>query len=214
MKLGELIKSYRKIHNLSLGQFAEKAGLSKMYLSMLEKNYNPSTGKEILPSTTTFQKCAKAMGISIDQLLENLDNDQLVHVITVPDSAVIKTAVKRHNLADQTMCNAEKLNVKTDVISEPGFSFIIKDDSMLLSRIRKGDTIYAHSNYYPVKDGDILVVVLPFNNEYTLRRAYVNDDKLILRADNPDYMAYTFTEKNIDSLLILGKAVKCLFTIK
>ena len=214
MKLGELIKSYRESHGLSMSQFAKKAGLSKMYLSMLEKNYNPSTGKEILPSTTTFQKCAQAMGVTIDQLLSKLDNDQLIHVITVPESEIIQTVTKYHNLRSQFMCDADKVNVKTDVITKPGFSFIIKDESMILSRIRKGDTIYAHSEYAPVNDGDVLVVVLPYTNEYTLRRAYVNDNKLILRPDNPDYSANTFTEDNIDSLLILGKAIKCLFTIK
>ena len=34
--LGDIIKEYRKSHRMSMDSFAERAGLSKPYISMLE----------------------------------------------------------------------------------------------------------------------------------------------------------------------------------
>ena len=42
MTLGEIIKQYRDENKMSMDAFAKKAGLSKAYISILERNYNPS----------------------------------------------------------------------------------------------------------------------------------------------------------------------------
>ena len=41
MTLGDIIKDYRKSHNMSMDLFAEKSGISKAYISLLEKNKHP-----------------------------------------------------------------------------------------------------------------------------------------------------------------------------
>lgn len=46
MELKTFINSYRTEHNLTMEQFAKSASLSKGYISMLEKGYNPQTGKK------------------------------------------------------------------------------------------------------------------------------------------------------------------------
>ncbi len=45
--LGDIIKEYRKSHRMSMDSFAERAGLSKPYISMLEKNFNPKSRKRL-----------------------------------------------------------------------------------------------------------------------------------------------------------------------
>lgn len=37
MTLGDIIKDYRKTHHLSMDAFSEKSGISKAYISLLEK---------------------------------------------------------------------------------------------------------------------------------------------------------------------------------
>lgn len=81
MKLGEILKQYRDTHNVSMSEFAIRIGMSKAYVSMLEKNYNPSTQKPIVPSVHTLKKCAKAMGITLDELVRSLDDDQLINLV-------------------------------------------------------------------------------------------------------------------------------------
>ena len=46
MTLGDIIKSYRSKYGLSMDSFSDKSGISKAYISLLEKNKHPKTGKE------------------------------------------------------------------------------------------------------------------------------------------------------------------------
>ena len=55
MTLGEIVKEYRIAHNMSMDVFASRSGLSKGYISMLEKNVNPKNGKPITPSIETIK---------------------------------------------------------------------------------------------------------------------------------------------------------------
>ena len=63
MTLGELIREYREQHSMSMEEFARLSGLSKGYISMLEKNKNPRNGKPIIPSIATYDGVATAMHV-------------------------------------------------------------------------------------------------------------------------------------------------------
>ena len=80
MTLGDLIKSYRQSHGLTMKQFSDLSGLSKAYISMLEKNRHPQNGKEIIPSIETFSKVAIAMKISLHEILEAVNSNQLIEL--------------------------------------------------------------------------------------------------------------------------------------
>ena len=87
MTLGDVIKTYRMEHSLSMDEFAKRSGLSKGYISMLEKNRNPKTGKPIIPSILTYQSVAKAMFTSVDVLMKTVDKEQLVSLEQSPAPA-------------------------------------------------------------------------------------------------------------------------------
>lgn len=76
MTLGDYIKEYRKFHNLSMDDFAKATGLSKAYVSILERNCNPSTGKAAVPSLGTIKRVAVATNIDFNDLISILDNSQ------------------------------------------------------------------------------------------------------------------------------------------
>lgn len=79
MLLGDVIYSYRFSHGkMSMKQFAEKANLSVAYVNQLENNRNPKTNEPIVPSLETFSKVASAMGITLDALLSQVDENQPV----------------------------------------------------------------------------------------------------------------------------------------
>lgn len=77
MKLGEIIQQYRARNNLSMGDFAKKADLSRPYISMLEANKNSNGGKPIAPSVETLQKVSSAIEISLDDLLRLLGDEEI-----------------------------------------------------------------------------------------------------------------------------------------
>ena len=80
MHLGEIIYNYRARNNLTLKQFSERSNLSVAYISQLENNKNPKTGRPTIPSPSTFLKVAKAMNVDIDQLFREVDQNQPVRV--------------------------------------------------------------------------------------------------------------------------------------
>lgn len=75
MTLGDVIKDYRKTHNMSMDLFAEKSGISKAYISLLEKNRHPKTGKPIAPSIQSIKQAAEGMGMDFNVLFGMIDGD-------------------------------------------------------------------------------------------------------------------------------------------
>ncbi len=80
MLLGDIIKQYREEHNMSLQDFADLVHTSRSYIHMLEKNYNPSTGKPISPSIETLKSISNAMNTDIENILKQLDDDQDIYL--------------------------------------------------------------------------------------------------------------------------------------
>lgn len=79
MHLGEVIKKYRHDHGkMSMQAFADKCGLSKGYIAMLERNKNSKTGDPVIPSVETFMKVAKAMNMTLNDLADIVDENQPV----------------------------------------------------------------------------------------------------------------------------------------
>ncbi|MEG0359712.1 MAG: helix-turn-helix transcriptional regulator [Anaerorhabdus sp.] len=77
MHLGVIISEYRAKYRLSMDDFANRSGLSKSYISMLEKNINPSTGKEIAPTIDAIKKIANAMNMDFNDLFKLLEDDPI-----------------------------------------------------------------------------------------------------------------------------------------
>ena len=75
MKLSELIIDYRKRMNISQREFSRRCGLSNTYISFIENEKNPKTGKPMAPTLDIYKKFADAMEMSVHRLFELLDDD-------------------------------------------------------------------------------------------------------------------------------------------
>lgn len=80
MKLSSIIIDYRKRMQISQREFARRCGLSNSYISFIENEYNPRTGKPIVPTIEQYQKIASCMSMSLQQLFEMLDEDSPVEL--------------------------------------------------------------------------------------------------------------------------------------
>lgn len=74
---GEIVKAYREEHNLSMAEFANRAGISKAYIGVLERGENYETGKAVVPSIKMLSKLASAMGMTLSELLEAAPNSSI-----------------------------------------------------------------------------------------------------------------------------------------
>lgn len=80
MNLGEIIKKFRDDNELSMDKFAKMSGLSKAYISVLEKNKRPKTGKPVTPSIPVIKNVAEAMNMSFDELFNMLEDNQMISI--------------------------------------------------------------------------------------------------------------------------------------
>lgn len=110
MTLGEIIKNYRTEHNLSMDAFSEKSGISKAYISLLEKNKHPKTGKAIAPSIQCIKQAAVGLDLDFNYLFSILDCDvSLSEMDNIASYIVIgyrlKEAREQKNLTQQQLAD-------------------------------------------------------------------------------------------------------------
>ena len=94
MKLSEIVKDYRQKNMISLSTFSKQTGLSRGYLSMIERGVNPRSNNPICPSVETIHRLATAMGIDADALLRMMGPDEKI-AITWENNEKGKGAVLR-----------------------------------------------------------------------------------------------------------------------
>lgn len=76
MNISEYIKKYRQDNHMTMQEFADRAGLSKGYISQLENAYSfRKDGKGIIPSIYTFQNLANAMDMNVNDLISTVDSE-------------------------------------------------------------------------------------------------------------------------------------------
>lgn len=86
MTLGAFIKQYREQNNVTQDEFSKLAKISRGYISQLESGVNPKTGKPAEPSLVTLNSIAKAMKMSVDELLMNVDTFNLSLSAEMPNT--------------------------------------------------------------------------------------------------------------------------------
>ena len=211
MTLGDVIKSFRESNNLTMQEFADRAGLSKGYISMLEKNKNPANGDPIIPSITTFRKIADAMGRSIQNLAEYVEQD--ISLESTPSNMVPVRKAAFRPLIGTIACGEPILaeqNFETyiPVPEEIKCDFVLrcKGDSMIDAGIHDGDLVYIRQQE-DVNDGEIAAVLLSEDSEATLKRVYHSEEQVTLMPANPNYKPLSFVGEAINDLRIMGLAV-------
>ena len=78
MTLGNVISEFRNLNRLTMEDFSKMSGLSKSYISMLERNRDPR-GNTINPSIEVIDKVANAIGVDLDALISTIDQDVTVN---------------------------------------------------------------------------------------------------------------------------------------
>lgn len=197
MKIGSVLKEYRTTHDLSMQEFADRSGLSKGYISMLEKGTHPQNGKEIIPSIETVQKIASVMGISVDTLLEMVDSDQRID-ISVP---VYEAAAGEGRLNDGYPSEEYKIQLEPEefVVKVVGRSMeptLLDGDIVIMTAQSVLD--YPHQIALVKVDGE----------ESTIKRVEVREDGIMLIGDNIDvYPPHFFTVDQVEQLPVTIEGV-------
>ena len=119
MKLSELIIDYRKRMNISQREFSRRCGLSNTYISFIENERNPKTGKPMVPTLDIYKKFANAMDMSVHRLFELLDDDAPVDLgfpVSSNDSPQPKNDDVRLLIRGLNKLSPEQLQQATNVM--------------------------------------------------------------------------------------------------
>lgn len=94
-KLGTILRKYRKQHNITLQELADKTGLSTAYISLLERNINSPTLKNL---NAICQALHTTMASLINELEASDDDVMVKHderdVITASEEYTYELATK------------------------------------------------------------------------------------------------------------------------
>lgn len=82
MKVGEWLRRYREGKGYTQQDMAEKCGISTPYISMIERNKNPQTGKPLNLSIDIYKKIAAGTGRNLAELAEEIDDIDLPKVFS------------------------------------------------------------------------------------------------------------------------------------
>lgn len=217
MHLGELIKQYRSDHGMSQAEFAQKSGISKGYISMLENNKNPDSGKPLAPTYTVFSKVANTIGCTTDSLMRMMDEGQMITVNSdmsgekLPSNIIPMPKTRKVPLVGTIACGEPILaeenlegEVDTPEYIHADFALRCKGDSMINARIYDGDIVYIRQQP-TVDDGEIAAVLI--DDEATLKRVRFFEDHVVLEPENPLYRPLAYWGEEMTIVHILGKAV-------
>lgn len=192
MTLGEIIKSYRKKHSISMDAFSEASGLSKAYIAMLEANENPTTGKPIVPSIQTIQKAADGMHLSLDrvismmgdELVSSNDEADLPRRSSVPRYALI--CCGNGGFVDDNILDYISLPSSWLSASKEYFAQTASGDSMEGAGIYDGDILVFEKVSTP-QQGRIGCFCIDDNEAMCKKYRVAADGRIYLMPANPNY---------------------------
>lgn len=208
--IGEYIRKYRG--ETSLREFADKCGISHTHLDSIEKGYDPRTGKPVRVTVDTLKKIAKAMGMTINDLLIqsgdvklddlHFDNAIMTNInidtIQIPVYGTIKAGLP-----------IESQNDIIDYVEIPKdwtrggkkfFGLKISGDSMFPKYNEDDTVIFEQNNDKELYNGKDCAVMIN-GSESTFKKVLINEQGVVLQPYNLGfYDVMMFSKKRVEEL--------------
>lgn len=213
MRLGEKIKTLRKAKKWTMADLSQRSGLSKGYISMLERGVNPTTNKEPIPTLETVYKIANAFGVPSDTLLDNVEGQVSINKVNLIETKRTGTIRRVPVLGTISCClpiiseeNIDYYEEELDDLLPSGNIFYLKTKGDSMSPTIPNDSLVMIREQPSVENGEIAAVLVNGDTEATLKRVHFSGDTILLQADNPLYPPYIVSEDN--PARIIGKVIK------
>jgi len=213
MTIGDIIKEYRREHSVTMDEFAQKSGLSKGYISMLEKNENPRTKLPIMPTTKTLQAVSEVLGVSVSLLMNMLNNSGEPNVDAIPmdrTALIPVVGIVRAGyggLAFESDMGLETVDEKTlrGYSTEDFFYLKVKGDSME-PRLYEGDLVLVRKQT-SIDSGTYGVVTID-DEEGVVKIVEYDKDSITLISQNHNYPPRRFSGAEVERIRVIGKVIE------
>ncbi|MBR3819647.1 MAG: helix-turn-helix domain-containing protein [Clostridia bacterium] len=186
---------------LSYVELEKKTGISK---SALQRYATGSTKK--IP-VDVIQAISKAVNVSSAWVMGWDDNINILPEGFMPLPKTNKIPRLGVISCGDPINSEENFDGYDDVPEHIVCDFTLKceGDSMTGARINDGDLVYIRQQS-TVENGQIAAVLVD-GTEKLLKRVYINDDSIILQAENPSYPPRVFSKEDMNRVSIIGRAV-------
>lgn len=192
-------------NDISYGELSKKTNIPKSALQRY------ATGETEKIPITRIEVIAKALNTTAQFIMgwdenESYNND----IFSIPGINPIPKTYKRPRLGTiacgEPILAEENIEAYDDIPDsiKCDFTLICKGDSMVNARINDGDIVYIKQQSQ-VDNGEIAAVLI--DNEATLKRVYIYEDKVVLQPENTKYPHFVYTKEDMNNIRILGKAV-------
>lgn len=207
-EIGKRIKARRESLKMTQEQLASKLGYrSKTTIAKVENGTNDIPQSKVIAF-------AKALDTSVAYLMGWEEPPAISNVFPLPKT-------KKVPLLGTIACGTpilavENVNEYVDMDSSlhADFALRCKGDSMINARVFDGDIVYIRQQP-TVENGEIAAVMIGrTETEATLKRVFLDSEKIRLCAENPRYKDLVFFEEQMNEIRILGKAVAFLSNIQ
>nr|DAK55336.1 MAG TPA: SOS-response transcriptional repressors (RecA-mediated autopeptidases) [Caudoviricetes sp.] len=212
--LGEIIKAYRTEQDMSMDDFSKASGISKAYISVLEKNKRPGSDKPVQPSVKCVLQAAKAMGVDGINLMFAISNDELkndtdsLQYVAEEDRDIVDLALKNNMPKHDSNTKSNRIKVYGSVpagIPIEAVEDIVDWEDVPQEWIDRGDRYIGlkvkGDSMYPkyIEDDTVIVKLQPdcecgqdavvYVNGYeaTLKKVVKQQDGIMLQPLNPEY---------------------------
>ena len=216
-KIAERLKNALEIRDISQSELSRKTGIGKSSISTyLTGEYEPKQKNIYKMALALNVNEAWLMGADVpmerqDTAASHIQNPIAANITPLP-------AMKEWQVLGATACGkplhrellVETILAPADIKADIVFRCV--GDSMINARIFDGDAVFIHLQP-EVENGQIAVVRV--GDEYTLKRIYVFEDYVELRAENPTVKPIILRgpELDPDNYEVVGLAVAFLSTV-
>ena len=216
-KIAERLKTALEIRDISQSELSRKTGIGKSSISTyLTGEYEPKQKNIYKMALALNVNEAWLMGAEVPMERQETAASHIQNPIAANISPL--PAMKEWQVLGATACGKplhrelldETILAPADIKADIVFRCV--GDSMINARIFDGDAVFIHLQP-EVEYGQIAVVRV--GDEYTLKRVYVFDDYVELRAENPTVKTILLRgpELTPDNYEVVGLAVAFLSTV-
>ena len=205
MELNEKIKHLREKGNMTLEELAQKVGVSASTILRYEtgniKNLRRDKIKNLADALNTTP--AYLMGWEDEKKEDEIYKYKNIHPIELkkfPLLGEIACGEPVFCVEDRESYVLAGADIKAD------FCLKAKGDRIINARILDGDIVFIREQQ-SVENGEIAAVII--DDEATLKRVYYDksNNYLQLIAENPKYSPMVYTNEQLETIRILGKAI-------
>lgn len=186
------------IRDVTASQISRATGISKSVLSMYLSGKNEARQNNLYT-------LAVALNVTEPWLMGfDVPMERDVHRVDAIEAQAVPL-IGSIACGTPTQANEEfEAYVRVGARIDCDFCLRANGDSMVGARINDGDIIFIRSQP-SVNNGEIAAVII--DDQATLKRVYLENNKLVLMAENPKYAPLIYVGEELNSIRILGKAV-------